>query len=424
MPSYHIVRIGRAKDNDIVRTDASVSRYHCEIHFDEFDNAFLKDCNSTNGTFVNGNKINGTLRLHANDIVRLGIDVPLPWNEWRSGLKKNEKPATHTSANPRYFHEEPETKNNNKLVWTIVIASVSLLVLGILLYFVFRGVESGTSSKAEPEIIDESKPNDVREQPILNSESTSESNKKKLTYDFSCLGDEADYGMTEAIDVLESVDKEITNNLSKPVTLKEEMDYGELVYEDTRSQYDFVSSGKRLKNLENLLDILARNIPDAKGFRYAIFLLDSDELNAFTAGGKIFITTAMYDFCKSNDELACVIGHEIYHNELGHINEVLQKENLLTAEGAMVLGAITASFGQKKETHCDMKGIDLAIAAGFNACVSVELWDRMKNTFGEGSYDALDNLFRTHPYSAKRGACTHNHILTNYNFDCNAVNKP
>ena len=45
----------------------------------------------------------------------------------------------------------------------------------------------------------------------------------------------------------------------------------------------------------------------------------------------------MYSFCKTNDELACVIGHEINHNELGHIKEHLQKERLISAEGAAIL---------------------------------------------------------------------------------------
>jgi Zn-dependent protease with chaperone function len=418
MSTYRIIKIGRAKDNDIVRTDTSVSRYHCEIHFDEYDNAFLKDCNSTNGTFVNGNRVKGNLRLHSNDIVRLGIDVPLPWNEWKNGIKSTEKPPTVINDSLDAKETIQPQKNKPLSITLIVLVAIAVVLIIASFFFFFKGSSYGATTAEEPEIIDESKQNDLREQPVLSAEK--EEKSQKITYDFSCLGDESDYGTAEVIDMLESADKELTNNLSKPVTLKEEIEYGEIVYEDTRSQYDFLSSGKRLKNLENLLDILVAKISNAKGFRYSIYLIQSEELNAFTAGGKIFVTTGMYDFCKSNDELACVVGHEIYHNELGHINEILQKQNLLSAEGAMVLGAMTASFGQKKETHCDMKGIDLAIAAGFNACVSVELWDRMKKASGEGSYNVLENIFRTHPYSEKRGACNQNHILTNYKFDCSS----
>lgn len=423
MPSYRVVRIGRANDNDIVRNDNSVSRYHCEIHFDEFGNAFLKDCNSTNGTFVNGNKIVVTLRLHSNDIVRLGIDVPLPWNEWKNGIKSTEKPPTLTGNQSTPIQNPLPEKNRTNTTWIIVLGSLAFILLLFLIFFLLKSSGNAVSFVNEPEIIDESKANDLRDQPILISEEERQEKAKKITYDFSCLGDESDYGSSEVIDMLETADKEITDNLSNPVTIREEIDYGELVYEDTRSQYDFVSTGKRLKNLENLLDILVKNIPSAKGFRYSIYLIQSNELNAFTAGGKIFVTSGMYDFCKSNDELSCVIGHEIYHNELGHINEILKKQNLLTPDGAVLLSAITASFGQKKETHCDLKGIDLAIASGFNACVSVELWDRMKKASGEGEYNVLENIFRTHPYSAKRGACNSNHILTNYNFDCNSTEK-
>ena len=126
----------------------------------------------------------------------------------------------------------------------------------------------------------------------------------------------------------------------------------------------------------------------------------------------------MYSFCKSNDELACVIGHEINHNELGHIKEHLQKVKILSESGAALNQMLTIPFGQKKETHCDLTGIDLAIAAGYNGCVNIILWNRMKKESGEGDYNAFDNLFRSHPYSEKRSNCSQNHISQNYGFEC------
>ena len=56
--SYKLVKVGRAKDNDIVLTDASVSRYHCEFFFDESGNVFLTDKDSSNGTFGSLNNFN------------------------------------------------------------------------------------------------------------------------------------------------------------------------------------------------------------------------------------------------------------------------------------------------------------------------------------------------------------------------------
>jgi pSer/pThr/pTyr-binding forkhead associated (FHA) protein len=66
--------MGRATDNDIVISDASVSRRHASIvpHNGGFA---LRDLTSQNGTFVGGQRIDGTRQLTNGDDVRLG-DAP------------------------------------------------------------------------------------------------------------------------------------------------------------------------------------------------------------------------------------------------------------------------------------------------------------------------------------------------------------
>jgi pSer/pThr/pTyr-binding forkhead associated (FHA) protein len=66
--------LGRATDNDIVIPDASVSRRHASIvpHNGSFA---LRDLASQNGTFVGGQRIDGTRQLVNGDDVRLG-DAP------------------------------------------------------------------------------------------------------------------------------------------------------------------------------------------------------------------------------------------------------------------------------------------------------------------------------------------------------------
>jgi len=51
-----IVRLGRSADSDIIITDASASRNHAELTKVN-DSFVIKDLNSSNGVFVNGNKI-------------------------------------------------------------------------------------------------------------------------------------------------------------------------------------------------------------------------------------------------------------------------------------------------------------------------------------------------------------------------------
>jgi pSer/pThr/pTyr-binding forkhead associated (FHA) protein len=66
--------LGRAVDNDIVVADASVSRRHATIV--PQDGGFaLRDLASQNGTFLRGQRIDGSRQLANGDDVRLG-DAP------------------------------------------------------------------------------------------------------------------------------------------------------------------------------------------------------------------------------------------------------------------------------------------------------------------------------------------------------------
>lgn len=65
------LRIGRHPYNDVSIGDPSVSRYHCWVmlHGVGF---VVEDLGSTNGTFVNGEKVQGRRIIRAGDRVRVG----------------------------------------------------------------------------------------------------------------------------------------------------------------------------------------------------------------------------------------------------------------------------------------------------------------------------------------------------------------
>jgi pSer/pThr/pTyr-binding forkhead associated (FHA) protein len=66
--------LGRAIDNDIVVADASVSRHHATI-MPQNGGFALRDLSSQNGTFIRGQRIDGSCKLANGDEVRLG-DAP------------------------------------------------------------------------------------------------------------------------------------------------------------------------------------------------------------------------------------------------------------------------------------------------------------------------------------------------------------
>ena len=65
--------IGREADNDIVIRDIAASGHHAEIYFDQISNTVsVRDLESTNGTFVNGKRIQEARTLQQDDQIRVG----------------------------------------------------------------------------------------------------------------------------------------------------------------------------------------------------------------------------------------------------------------------------------------------------------------------------------------------------------------
>jgi hypothetical protein len=79
------ITIGRGQDNDITINDASVSRHHATI-IQTSSGIIINDNGSSNGTFINGNRINQESVLKNNDILKLGSAL-IPWMNY-VGIKE------------------------------------------------------------------------------------------------------------------------------------------------------------------------------------------------------------------------------------------------------------------------------------------------------------------------------------------------
>lgn len=67
-----IVSIGRSTDNDVVLPSSAVSRLHCTITKLQNGDFELKDNDSSNGTFINGKRVRGKIKLQTSDKIMLG----------------------------------------------------------------------------------------------------------------------------------------------------------------------------------------------------------------------------------------------------------------------------------------------------------------------------------------------------------------
>jgi len=123
-----VITIGRSSENDIVVDDFKVSRVHLQLVFND-GICSVVDLNSSNGTFVNGQKINGEVQLQPNDVIRIG-NTTLPWQEYVN---------THTTPTPPNTPTSPEP---NKKTWLYVIIGVIALLLvcggGFAIYYNYQ----------------------------------------------------------------------------------------------------------------------------------------------------------------------------------------------------------------------------------------------------------------------------------------------
>jgi len=68
--------LGRDLANDIAISDPEVSRQHAQFLM-QGENIFVEDLGSTNGTFLNGERIANMQQLRAGDVVTLGENIVL-----------------------------------------------------------------------------------------------------------------------------------------------------------------------------------------------------------------------------------------------------------------------------------------------------------------------------------------------------------
>ncbi len=71
VPIRGALSLGRKEDNNIVLTDQYISGHHAKI-FIKNREFILEDLDSTNGTFLNGNRIYGRVKLEEEDEITIG----------------------------------------------------------------------------------------------------------------------------------------------------------------------------------------------------------------------------------------------------------------------------------------------------------------------------------------------------------------
>jgi len=105
--------IGRHASNQIILNDNFVSRQHAQLIILDNGEVRIKDLGSSNGTFVNGNRINES-QLNSGDIVKCA-SVMLDWQNYVAGNNinnANQSASSQTDADFSKNLAEAEKKDN------------------------------------------------------------------------------------------------------------------------------------------------------------------------------------------------------------------------------------------------------------------------------------------------------------------------
>ena len=86
-----LLKIGKSPENDIVINNSFISNNHLELFIDESKAIFLTDLKSENGTFVNGKRLKGYIKLNPEDEVFIGNGYFFDWEKILRDMQNTKK---------------------------------------------------------------------------------------------------------------------------------------------------------------------------------------------------------------------------------------------------------------------------------------------------------------------------------------------
>jgi predicted Zn-dependent protease len=190
---------------------------------------------------------------------------------------------------------------------------------------------------------------------------------------------------------------------------------GELLLDGLRQTKDEVKRDSVNEVVKKLFEkICDANHIDESKIRVRVF--NDSEVNAFALpGDQLIVLTGLVNYCKTPEELAGVMAHEIAHIQHDHVMKKLVKE-----VGIAMLFAITAgngsfeiisevlqtvtsrAFDRDQESEADLYAVELLSKANINPVGLSDFLFRLSQETGDTADDMV--IISTHPGSSDRAA--------------------
>lgn len=147
-----------------------------------------------------------------------------------------------------------------------------------------------------------------------------------------------------------------------------------------------------------------------KACNYGVLFAANDAVNAYADGKNIVVFRGLMRVAKNDTELALVIGHELAHNAMGHLDKKQQNAglgslvDLLAAfRGVNTQGAFgkmgAGAYSQDFEAEADYVGLYMLAATGVDIAEAPKFWRRMA---AENPGSINSNHAASHPATSYR----------------------
>jgi predicted Zn-dependent protease len=208
---------------------------------------------------------------------------------------------------------------------------------------------------------------------------------------------------------------------------EQEVEIGQAIDREISRAFGSSETSVRTAYVSRVGQTLAR-YAQRQDIPYRFAVVDSPSVNAFALpGGRVYVTTGLLSFVKSEAELAAVLGHEISHIDLRHCVERLQYElavrRVAGDDVAGIVGIgyrlVALGFSKDQEVEADVNGVLLAAKAEYDPREALALYRRlgereaalrrdaqpaatMEGEIAGAVLTSLESYFTTHPPAAIR----------------------
>jgi beta-barrel assembly-enhancing protease len=194
---------------------------------------------------------------------------------------------------------------------------------------------------------------------------------------------------------------------------QDEVDMGTAADKKIQEEYKVVETSAGIKKIFQKV----ASVSDRPNLNYTIRVIENEDVNAFALpGGFVYLHTGLIEKTESNDELACIIGHEITHicardgvNQMQKsILYSIPTSILLQNRSAAIKQAVDAAFtlsmlkySRTQEFRADTMGVTYAYRAGYKPEGMITFFNKLEEIESQSSTTSITFL-RSHPNTEDR----------------------